>query len=179
MPTIEEIKARFGLSPLVGEGGLFRRTYCSADVLGQEAFGGRYPEAKHAGSAIQYMVTPQCFSRLHRLPTDEVYHFYLGDPVEMLLIPPEGEPKTLILGQDVLSGMEVQFVVPAGWWQGSCLAEGGEWALLGTTMAPAYSDSDYVDADPEQLCARYPQWADRIRKLTAPAVFPEEQLVEE
>lgn len=179
MATIQEIVERFQLSPLTGEGGLFRRTYCSTDVLEREAFQGKYPEAKNAGSAIVYMVTPHCYSRLHRLPTDEVYHFYLGDPVQLLLIPPEGEPRTVTLGQDVLSGMEVQFVVPALWWQGSCLKEGGQWALLGTTMAPAYGDRDYEDADPEALCSRHPDWAERIRFLTAPAVFPEAQTPEE
>ena len=107
------------------------------------------------------------------LPTDEIYHFYLGDPVQLLLIPPEGEPRTVILGQDVMAGMEVQFVVPAGWYQGSRLIEGGAWALLGTTMAPAYDDSDYRDADPDALIARFPDYADEIRRLTAPAVFPE------
>ena len=173
MATVKEIMERFRLAPLTGEGGLFRRTYLSGDVLGREAFDGRYPEEKHAGSAILYMVTPSCCSRLHRLPTDEVYHFYLGDPVQLLLIPPEGEPFTVTLGQDVLAGMEVQFTVKAGWWQGSCLRPGGRWALLGTTMAPAYSDSDYEDADPEALCCAHPQWSQQIRFLTEPARFGE------
>lgn len=175
MPTISEIVERFGLSPLTGEGGLFRRTYCSTDLIPAEVFGKRFPEGtvKNACSTIQYMITPNCYSRLHVLPTDEVYHFYLGDPVQLFLIPPEGQPRTVILGQDVMNGMEVQFVVPAGWYQGSRLAEGGQWALLGTTMAPAYDDSDYRDADPEALTARFPDFAEEIHRLTIPAVFPE------
>lgn len=175
MATIQQIIDRFQLSPLTGEGGLFRRTYCSTDLIPAEVFGRRFPEksSKNAGSAIQYMVTSDCYSRLHVLPTDEVYHFYLGDPVQMLLIPPEGTPRTVILGQDVMRGMEVQFVVPAGWYQGSRLVEGGSWALLGTTMAPAYDDSDYRDADPEALIARFPEHAQEIGRLTVPAVFPD------
>lgn len=172
--TVQEIIRRFRLSPLSGEGGMFRRTYCSVDMLPAEVFSDRYAKGgkRPAGSAIQYLITPECYSRLHMLPTDEVYHFYLGDPVRLFLIPPEGDPKTIILGHDVLAGMEVQFVVPAGWWQGSCLATGGEWALLGTTMAPAYADDDYLDADPVLLSARYPAYAEEIRHLTKPAVFP-------
>ena len=175
MPTIAQIIDRFQLSPLTGEGGLFRRPYCSTDLIPAEIFGRRFPEGtcKNAGSAIQYMITPDCYSRLHVLPTDEVYHFYLGDPVQLFLIPPEGEPRTVILGQDVLAGMEVQFVVPAGWYQGSRLVDGGSWALLGTTMAPAYDDSDYRDADPDALIARFPGHAGEIHRLTVPAVFPE------
>ena len=121
--TPEDLIQRFHLAPLTGEGGLYRRTYCSARELPAEAFGPQYPAGtrKAAGSAIEYLITPQSYSRLHRLPTDEVYHFYLGDPVALFLIPPQGPPRTVLLGQDVLSGMEVQFVVPAGWWQGSRL----------------------------------------------------------
>ena len=104
---------------------------------------------------------------------DEVYHFYLGDPVALFLIPPQGPPRTVLLGQDVLSGMEVQFVVPAGWWQGSRLLDGGQWAFLGTTMAPAYTDADYTDADADALCRAYPDFAREIRLLTAPPQFPE------
>lgn len=175
MITAEDIIKRFQLSPLTGEGGLFRRTYCSPDVLPAEVYGSRFPAGtkKAAGSAIQYMITPQCYSRLHVLPTDEVYHFYLGDPVQLFLVPPGGEPRTVILGQDVMNGMEVQFVVPAGWYQGSRLVDGGSWALLGTTMAPEYTDDDYRDADPGELTARFPQYAEEIRRLTQTAVFPD------
>ena len=173
--TPEDLIPRFHLAPLTGEGGLYRRTYCSARELPAEAFGPQYPAGtrKAAGSAIEYLITPQSYSRLHRLPTDEVYHFYLGDPVALFLIPPQGPPRTVLLGQDVLSGMEVQFVVPAGWWQGSRLLDGGQWAFLGTTMAPAYTDADYTDADADALCRAYPDFAREIRLLTAPPQFPE------
>ncbi len=173
MPEINEIIERLGLSPLTGEGGMFRRTYLSGQVIAKEALSTPYPEDKPAGSAIMYMVTPNCYSRLHRLPTDEVYHFYLGDAVQLLLIPPEGEPYTVALGQDIMAGMQVQYTVPAGYWQGSRLIDGGDWALLGTTMAPAYSDSDYEDAPAEELMSKYPAFAHEIHRLTLPAQFDE------
>jgi len=173
MPTIGELIERLGLSPLTGEGGMFRRTYLSGQMLSREAFSNRYPEEKPAGSAIMYLVSPRCYSRLHRLPTDEVYHFYLGDAVQLFLIPPEGEPYTVTLGQDIMNGMDVQYTVPAGYWQGSRLVDGGDWALLGTTMAPAYSDSDYEDAPAEKLMAEYSPWAEEIQRLTVPAQFDE------
>lgn len=73
--TPEDLIQRFHLAPLTGEGGLYRRTYCSARELPAEAFGPQYPAGtrKAAGSAIAYLITPQSYSRLHRLPTDEVY----------------------------------------------------------------------------------------------------------
>lgn len=167
---IKDIIEKLGLSPLTGEGGMFRRTYLSGQMIKKEALSASYPEDKPAGSAIMYMVTPNCYSRLHRLPTDEVYHFYLGSPVQLLLIPPEGEPFTVTLGQDIMKGMQVQYTVPAGCWQGSRLLCGG-WALLGTTMAPAYSDSDYEDAPAEELMKKYPAFAEEIHRLTLPARF--------
>ena len=168
MPTLEDIIRRFALSPLSGEGGLFRRTYASTDVLSAKCYGERYAEntKKEAGSAIMYMVTPETWSHLHTLPTDEIYHFYLGDPVELFLVSPDGAVKTVTLGQDVMAGMEVQYVVPAGWIQGSCLKEGGEWALLGTTMAPAYTPDDYSEPDAAALLAAHPEYAETIRKLS-------------
>lgn len=168
---IQDIIAKLGLSPLSGEGGMFRRTYLSSQVIKKEALSTPYPEDKPAGSAIMYMVTPNCYSRLHRLPTDEVYHFYLGSPVQLLLIPPEAEPFTVTLGQDIMAGMQVQYTVPAGYWQGSRLADGGDWALLGTTMAPAYSDTDYEDAPAEELMKAHPAFSEEIHRLTLPAQF--------
>lgn len=168
MPTISEILERFDLAPLEGEGGMFRRTYASRTILPAKTYGEHYPEGtmKEAGSAIQYLITPESWSSLHTLPTDEVYHFYLGDPVQLLIISPEGEARTVILGQDVMHGMEVQFTVPAFWHQGSRLVPGGEWALMGTTMAPAYTDDDYRGSDPAPLIAAHPEYENEIRILT-------------
>ena len=169
---IHDIIDKLQLSPLTGEGGMFRRTWLSEQVIAKEALSVPYPEDKNAGSAIMYMVTPESYSRLHRLPTAEVYHFYLGSPVQLFLIPPQGEPYTVLLGQDIMNGMQVQFTVPTGYWQGSRLVDGGDWALLGTTMAPAYSDSDYEDAPAAELAAKYPAHSEEIARLTKEAVFP-------
>ena len=85
----------------------------------------RYRSARIFGSAIYYLLTaePDCFSALHKLPTEEIYHFYLGDPVEMLLLYPDGRIERVILGQDLLGGQQVQFVVPT-----QCRAK-GVWIL--------------------------------------------------
>ena len=166
-PTLSQLIELLNLEPLTGEGGLFRQTWRSKEQLPEGFRPGA--ESKPVGTAIQYLITPRTFSRLHRLPTDEVYHFYLGDPVEMFLVSPQGEASFRILGQDLLGGMAVQTVVPAGWWQGSRLKEGGQWALVGTTMAPGYTDEDYEDADPSAMKEMLPQYAQLIDLLTAPA----------
>ena len=108
---------------------------------------------------------------MHRLPIDEVWHFYRGDPVELLLLFPSGEARVELLGRD-----HVQLTVPAGTWMGAQVAQGGRWALCGTTMAPGFVESDYEGGDADGLCARYPAFADRIRALCrpdAPARMPD------
>ena len=79
------------------------------------------------GTAIYYLVTDAAdgFSALHRLPTDEVYHFYLGDPVEQLLLHPDGRSEVVMLGPDLAAGQHVQHVAPRDAWQGTRLRDGG------------------------------------------------------
>lgn len=132
-----------------------------------EALPGRYSTDRALGTAILYLLTsePDSFSALHRLPTDEVYHFHLGDPVEMLLLHPDGGSENVVLGPDVLNGQRVQHVVPRGVWQGSRVMGGGAWALLGTTMAPGFDFSDYEAGEADPLVERWPDRAEEIRSL--------------
>ncbi len=159
---------RLGLETLEGEGGMFVRTYQSADELTPADLPERYNTQKPFCTAIYYLLTdtPDSFSALHRLPTDEIYHFYLGDPVEMLLLYPDGTGKQIVLGRDILDGQHVQFVVPRGVWQGSRLVPGGKYALMGTTMSPGYTQDDFVPGEREALTAQYPTQAESIARLT-------------
>lgn len=169
LPDVEEIIRVLGLRPLPGEGGLYRETYASAERLPASALPERYAgEEKPFGTAIFYLLTAQedSFSALHRLPTDEIYHFYLGDPVEMTLLHPDGSSQQVLLGNDVLGGQQVQFVAPRGAWQGSRLAPGGRYALLGTTMAPGFTPADFEAGGREELVERYPDEKERIENLT-------------
>lgn len=166
MPTASKLIAALGLQPHPMEGGFFRETYRSADTLSASSLPQRYGRDKSAGTAIYYLLTPETFSAMHRLPTDEIFHFYLGDPVQMLQLFPDGTGRTLILGTDVLAGQSPQVVVPRGVWQGSLLLPGGEFALLGATLAPGFDYSDYEAGARDQLTSQYPAFADFIRRLT-------------
>jgi predicted cupin superfamily sugar epimerase len=167
-----DLSARFliealGLSPLPVEGGWFRQTWVADATLAPESLPAHYGRAKPVGTAIYYLLTdePDSFSALHRLPTDEIYHFYLGDPVEQWLLHAGGRIERVILGQDVASGQRVQHVAPRGTWQGSRLAPGGRVALLGTTMAPGFDPLDYQPGR-RDLAAAYPDAAEVIAALT-------------
>lgn len=168
MLTAKQLIEYLGLEPLPVEGGLFRQTYCAAERIPLSALPRRYRADKPFATAIYYLLTSDAdsFSALHRLPTDELYHFYLGDPVEMLLLFPDGGGRRVVLGQEILKGQQVQFVAPAGVWQGSRLLSGGRFALMGTTMAPGFDANDYEGGQRQELLARYPDHAELIRALT-------------
>ena len=102
---------------------------------------------------------------MHRLLSDEVYHFYLGDPVQLLTLSPAGAG-LMFLGADIMSGQHPQAVVPAGAWQGLKLVDGGEFALMGTTVSPAYRREDFELGDTEKLAERFPAHAGLIRELS-------------
>ena len=167
--SVDFIIQKLNLQPLEVEGGLFAQSYLSPETIPPEALPQRYPrQPKPFSTAIYYLLTADAdsFSAFHKLLTDEVYHFYLGDSVEMTLFYPDGSSQQIKLGQDILAGEVVQFTVPAGIWQGARLEPGGSYALLGTTMAPGFTPDDFEAASRADLLAKYPYERDRILALT-------------
>ncbi len=161
------IIAALGLVPHPKEGGWFRETYRAGDSLAPPALGGRYAAPRSVSTAIYYLLTPTTFSALHRLASDEVFHFYAGDPVEQLQLHPAGHGEIVTIGNDLAAGQRPQVVVARGVWQGARLAHGGRYALLGCTVAPGFDYADYEDGARAILAAAYPQFAERIATLTA------------
>lgn len=167
--TQKYIQDHFNLKWLPVEGGLFSRSYLSMGTISGEHLPARYQgHNHHFGSAIYAMVTNalDCFSTMHRLLTDEIYHFYLCDPVEILLLFPDGSSKHIILGQDILNDQYVQHVVPVGVWQGFHLKPGGNFALIETIMAPSFYVQDFEAIDRKNLLRQYPQEEVLITALT-------------
>ncbi len=151
------------LEPLPIEGGYFRQTWVADETVSIA----RYHSPRADGTAIYYLLTsdPDSFSALHRLSTDEMYHFYIGDPVEMLVLA-DGATQRITLGHDVMHGQHVQYVVPRDVWQGSRLLLGGRFALMGTTMAPGFDPADFTLGSREELLADFPEQAELIVALT-------------
>jgi hypothetical protein len=125
-----------------------------------------YGAPRHARTAIYYLLTNETFSAMHRLRGDEIFHFYLGDPVEMLHLHPDGSGATITLGPALHEGMHPQVVVPAGVWQGARMTGQGRWALLGCTVAPGFEFEDFELGKREALVRAYPGFAEMIRSLT-------------
>jgi len=165
--TAEDVKKLLGLKPHPREGGWYVRTYEAAEVVAGEAFAdGRYAGARRTGTAIYYLLEPETFSEMHRLQSDEVFHFYAGDAVEMLQLREGGRAATIVIGNDLLGGQRPQAVVERGVWQGSRLVKGGRWALLGCTVSPGFEFEDYETGERAELSAGWPEFAAEIAALT-------------
>jgi uncharacterized protein len=165
MLTAEQIRELLRMRPHPIEGGYFAETYRGADVVPRNLLPG-YPGDRAISTAIYYLLTPDTFSAMHRVRGDEMFHFYLGEAVEMLQLRPDGSGEVIVLGQDIAAGMRLQHNVPGGVWQGSRLRAGGKFALLGTTMAPGFEYEDYETGQSAELIARYPQFSHLITSLT-------------
>lgn len=163
--TADELIKLLDLRPHPAEGGFFRETYRSGDRVPAGVLP-RFRQDKSVCTCIYYLLTPQTFSAMHRLQIDEIFHFYLGDAVDMLQLLPEGSSRVVTLGPDIGAGQSPQVIVAANVWQGSALRPGGQFALLGTTVAPGFDFADYETGGREMLSARYPKQAEHIRRLT-------------
>jgi predicted cupin superfamily sugar epimerase len=168
MLTASRIIELLHLEPLPVEGGYFCETYRAAETLDRPALPGRYEGTRSFGTAIYYFLYGEHFSAFHRLRTDEVYHFYLGQPVELVLLSPDGAATTHWLGDDLEAGQRPQATVPRGVWQGLRLAQPNpeSFALLGTTMAPGFDPADFELGDRQLLLASHPHQASEIIALT-------------
>jgi len=165
--TADEVKELLGLVPHPREGGYFVRTYEATETIAAAAFlDGRYAGARRTGTAIYYLLEPGTFSEMHRLASDEVFHLYMGDAVEMLQLLPDGSGRVVVIGTDLKAGERPQVVVERGVWQGSRLRSGGSWALMGCSVSPGFEFEDYEEGRREELSTEWPEFVGMIEGLT-------------
>ena len=164
--TPELIISHLKLKPLDIEGGLYYETYRSDEMVSKQGLPERYGKDKHFSTAIYFLLTSRDRGILHRLISDEIFHFYLGDPVQMLLLYPNGNSNIVFLGNNILAGQRIQMTVPSGVWQGCSLVEGGEFALMGTTVSPAFDFEDFEAGNRDELLDLFPRHKDLIELLT-------------
>jgi predicted cupin superfamily sugar epimerase len=102
------------------------------------------------------------------LAHDEVWHFYAGDPLRLVLLHPDGSAEDVVMGSDVRSGQHPQFTIPAGTWQAGELIPGGRYALFGCTMAPGFTPACFTGGSAEELLGGWPAREADIRRLAVP-----------
>jgi predicted cupin superfamily sugar epimerase len=164
--TAESLKTMLKLVPLSVEGGYFAETYRSSEVLPPECLNGGYNGPRSSCTAIYYLLEAGTFSEMHRVKSDEIFHFYLGDPVEMLQLWPDGSHNVVTIGTEIERGMRPQVVVPRGVWQGCRLVNGGNVALMGCTVSPGFEYADYESGKREELVRGWPEAREWIEALT-------------
>lgn len=158
-PEVQALMEHYHLHLLPVEGTLFASTYRSP----QEYEGG-----KPVGTAIiaMYCDDPYSVSMFHKLKYDEVWHFYGGDPLRLILLYPDGSSRDVVMGSDPLKDQLVQFVIPAGVWQAGHMLEGGKYSLFGCTVAPGFTDDIFEGGTRDQLLKMSPDRADDINKFS-------------
>ncbi len=166
MSGADEIIKLFNMKPLTTEGGYYVETYRAKEKLDETVLPKRYKGKRNFSTAILFLITKDSFSKLHRLKSDEIFHFYLGDPVQMLLLHSNGKSEIVTLGRDISAGQKVQIVVPRNCWQGCILKDGGKFTLMGCTVSPGFEPQDYEQGVREELIKKYPTQKKLIIKLT-------------
>ncbi|GAB2554180.1 cupin domain-containing protein [Spirosoma aerophilum] len=151
------------------EGGYFAETYRSAETIPQAALPGRFGGVRSFGTAIYFLLESHHVSALHRIASDEVWHFYAGGALEIFVIRPTGELTVIRLGNNPEKGEVFQAVVPAGCWFGSAPAAGVDFSLVGCTVAPGFDFADFEMASRETLLTEFPQHREVIERLSAPS----------
>ena len=135
------------LVPLPGEGGMINEFW----------------QSPH-GSAIYYLLHDGEVSAMHRLAAPELWHFYAGAALQLVLLDADGGVRRPVVGTDLRGGQRPLVVVDAGVWMGAYSL--GDWTLVGTTMAPPYDGDGFELGDRRQLLAEYPSAAADITRLT-------------
>ena len=164
-PSAAELITRLNLARHP-EGGWYRETYRASGMIPGDLLPERCAGARSFSSAIYFLLEQGDFSALHRIGSDELWHFYAGASLTVHVITPGGEYHPLRLGADIAAGESFQAIVPAGCWFGAEVAAEGAFSLVGCTVAPGFDFTDFEMGNRDQLLRQYPAQAGTIRRLT-------------
>jgi predicted cupin superfamily sugar epimerase len=164
-PTAEERIRSLGLVPHP-EGGFYRETYRSREGLAATALPKRYGGPRRLSTAIYFLLRSGEVSRLHRLRSDEVWHFYEGDPLRLHILHPDGRYASVVLGRRLGRTARFQCVVPRGSWFGGEVIGSGSYALVGCTIAPGFEFADFELGERVALVRKFPRHRRLIELLT-------------
>ena len=164
MPTAREFITKYQLKAHP-EGGYFRETYRSAELIPVAGLPDRFNGPRHFSTAIYFLLEGKQFSAFHRIRSDECWHFYAGQTLHVYVLDDEGELETIKLGSNSMEGELFQYVVPAGCWFASKPAPGSQFCFVGCTVAPGFDFADFELADARRLAEQYPQHTGLITEL--------------
>lgn len=148
------------------EGGWFRETYRTPERIEASALPARFQGDRTFSTAIYFLLEGTQFSAFHSIKSDEIWHFYDGDTLNIHVISPDGEYSRIRLGRNPGTGEVLQAVVSAGCWFGAELEYKERFALVGCTVAPGFDFDDFEIAARDDLLSQYPQLHDIIKRLS-------------
>ncbi|MDH6180789.1 putative cupin superfamily sugar epimerase [Microbacteriaceae bacterium SG_E_30_P1] len=164
--TAQQVIDALGLTP-AQTCGYVRVTYTSSLELAAHALPSPLQSPRPVGTALYFLVAPEAPVRLHRIRNDQLYHYYAGDPLELLLLLEDGTSSRHTIGPDILGGHNVQLLIPGGTFHTARVA--GDWFLGGSTESPGVVPEDVELGDPDALALRHPDVAELIRTYPLPA----------
>ena len=166
-PTADEIIELLQLSPNA-TCGFVRVTFTSKLSIAAGGLPAPFGDSRPLGSALYFLVTPHAPVRPHRIKNEQLYHYYLGDPLEVFLLHSEGNSERVVVGPDIRNGQRVQLLIPGNTFHTARLLGQGEWFLGASTEWPGVVPTQDVEiGNVDQLAAEYPTVADQIRSIVA------------
>jgi uncharacterized protein len=163
--SLQELVALYDLQPHP-EGGYFRETYRDKRVIESSALPPQFGGNRNISTAIYFLLPAGKKSHLHRIKSDEVWHFYLGGPLTLVEIAPHGEVTKIVLGHEITNGHVLQHVVPAGSWFGAYPNAGSHFSFVGCTVAPGFDFADFEMGRREDLMKQFSHAHETIELLT-------------
>jgi predicted cupin superfamily sugar epimerase len=165
--TFEDVRKLLDLAPNA-TCGYVRVTFVSKHKIAPGGMQAPFADGRPAGSALYFMLTPEEPVKLHRIRNDQLYHYYLGDPIEVLMLLEDGTTQLHTVGPDLKSGHKVQLLIPGGTFHTARVAGEHRWFLGASTEWPGVEPADVEIGNAEALAARYPKVADKIRSFPLP-----------
>jgi hypothetical protein len=160
--TAEEVRALLKLEPHA-TCGFVRVTFISEKWIAAGGLPPPFAEGRPTASALYFMVTPDAPVRLHRIRNDQLYHYYLGDAIEVLMLRADGTSERAIVGPDLRSGERVQLLIAGNTFHTARIVGGRRWFLGASTEWPGVEPADVEIGDVDALGAKYPDVANDLR----------------
>jgi len=138
------------------EGGFSSVLYEDSDFISEECLPDMYSKKRPYWNAIYYLLTANCPCVFHRIQMSELWNFYLGEPLELFNISPDGVFEKCILGHDILNGQKLAYVFPKNHWIGAKTVQNSSFALVSCVTAPGFTFSDWELGEKQSLCDKFP-----------------------
>src|SRR6266487_2162096 len=148
--------------------GFVRVTFISEKQIAPGGLPAPFADGRPAGSALYFMVTPGAPVRLHRIRNDQLYHYYLGDPIEVLMLRIDGTTERIVVGPDLRGGQLAQLLIPGNTFHTARVLGRRRWFLGASTEWPGVEPTDVEIGEIGSLAAKYPQAAADLHTCAAP-----------